>query len=526
VSATSAIARRSFSDSRKRTLAFAYFFAAVAVVTVVGYRKTYPHIEDRMKFAASFADNKAVRLFYGVPHDLLTTGGYAAWRVGGLMTIFAAMFGLLAAVRALRGEEDSGRQELVLANPVGRPDTLRGALAGVTAAVAVLWLATWVGLVVARLSVGPSAYLALAIVSCAAVFVGVGALTSQIAATRRVALEMGSAALAVALLVRVVADTSSGAGWLRWLTPLGWAEQMRAFANPRPAVVLLPLAATLVLLALSVPIALRRDIGSGLLPARDTVEPRYRLLGSPTQLALRSERASLIGWLLGVGGFAFVIGVLSNSISSAGISESLKEQLAKLGSANVTTPPGYLGFSFLFFILAVALFCCSQMAAAHREETEQRLETTFALPVGRRGWLAGRLVLAVAGAAVVGLTAGLLAWAGAASQGVNVSFGQVIGAGANTLPASLLFLGIAALAFAAVPRASAGIAYGLTTVAFVWELFGALLGAPAWTLDLSPFHHVGLVPAQSFKAGAAAAMVGIALAASLLIFERRDLTGP
>jgi hypothetical protein len=75
VSATSAIARRSFSDSRKRTLAFAYFFAAVAVVTVVGYRKTYPHIEDRMKFAASFADNKAVRLFYGVPHDLLTTGG-------------------------------------------------------------------------------------------------------------------------------------------------------------------------------------------------------------------------------------------------------------------------------------------------------------------------------------------------------------------------------------------------------------------------------------------------------------------
>jgi ABC-2 type transport system permease protein len=105
----------------------------------------------------------------------------------------------------------------------------------------------------------------------------------------------------------------------------------------------------------------------------------------------------------------------------------------------------------------------------------------------------------------------------------------VIGAGANTLPASLLFLGIAALAFAAVPRASAGIAYGLTTVAFVWELFGALLGAPAWTLDLSPFHHVGLVPAQSFKAGAAAAMVGIALAAcaaSLLIFERRDLTGP
>ena len=84
------------------------------------------------------------------------------------------------------------------------------------------------------------------------------------------------------------------------------------------------------------------------------------------------------------------------------------------------------------------------------------------------------------------------------------------------------------LAFAAAPRAGAGVAYGVVAVAFVWERFGAMLGAPAWTLDLSPFHQVGLVPAQPFKATAAAIMLALAAAAAVAatrLFERRDLTG-
>jgi ABC-2 type transport system permease protein len=47
-------------------------------------------------------------------------------------------------------------------------------------------------------------------------------------------------------------------------------------------------------------------------------------------------------------------------------------------------------------------------------------------------------------------------------------------------------------------------------------------------LDLSPFHHIGLVPQQAFRPGAAAVMLTIAVAsavAAVLLFERRDLTG-
>jgi ABC-2 type transport system permease protein len=226
--------------------------------------------------------------------------------------------------------------------------------------------------------------------------------------------------------------------------------------------------------------------------------------------------------------FAFVLGVVSESVSTAGISKSVERTIAKLGSGSILSPVGYLSFVFFLFLLAVSLFVCSQVGGVRREESDQQLETVLALPVGRVRWLAGRLVLAACGAAGVAVVSGFFTWVGAATAGVDVSLAQMLEAGANCIPVGLLFLGIAALAFAVVPRASAAIAYGLVIVTFLWQAVGSLLGAPRWMVDLTPFAHVGLVPTQSFRAGAAAVMVGIGLLAALAalgMFRRRDLLG-
>jgi ABC-2 type transport system permease protein len=329
-------------------------------------------------------------------------------------------------------------------------------------------------------------------------------------------------------VVRVIADTTSSLQWLNWVSPLGWVEETRVYAGARPAALLPSLAAALVLLAAAGAIARRRDIGSGLLPARDSAAPRMRGLSSPVGLALRGEAGSLTGWILATGFFALIIGLISTSVSSAGVSGTLQQQLRKVAAVSITQPAGYIGLCFMFFVLAVSLFCCSQIAAARHEESEDRLETMFSLPVDRSRWLMGRLALALAGALVLSLAAGIFAWAGAAAQGAGVGLASMVEAGLNCLPVSLLFLGVAALAFALAPRASAGVAYGLVAASFVWELFGSLLGAPRWIVELSPFHHVGLVPAQSLRAGDAAVMLAVAVlacAGSLWAFRRRDLIG-
>ena len=148
--AAAAYARRTFADARIRTGCFAALFVFAAYANAAGYRHSYPTAADRLAFAHTFGANKTVRLFYGTPHDLLTVGGYAAWRVGGSLSIFAAFWGLLAAVRAIRVEEESGRQELVLAGVLGRRAAYAAILAAVAAGAVILWLALTAGLSAGR----------------------------------------------------------------------------------------------------------------------------------------------------------------------------------------------------------------------------------------------------------------------------------------------------------------------------------------------------------------------------------------
>ncbi len=150
------------------------------------------------------------------------------------------------------------------------------------------------------------------------------------------------------------------------------------------------------------------------------------------------------------------------------------------------------------------------------------------MPIGRRGWLIGRLLLAFGGAVLLALVYGVLGWLGTTSQGVELSLPRMLLSGVNCLPTAVLFLGLAALAYGLVPRASTGIAYGLVIVAFLWNLFGALLGVPKWVVELTPFEHIGLVPATAFRPGSAVVMVAIgvfAAVAGVAGFRRRDRLG-
>jgi ABC-2 type transport system permease protein len=522
----SALIARGFRDARVLTIVFTYFFAVYSFVQPVGYRRVYTTHASRAAFAHSFGTNPGLRLLYGEPHNVAAVAGYTAWRVGGVLVIAAAIFGVLAAVRALRGEEDAGRTELVLAGIVSRRTVYLSAMAAIGAATLILWAAEFAGFAVGGLPVGGSAYLALATASVIPVFAGIGALASQIAPSRRIAAEISGGAVGLFFLLRVIADTVAGAGWLRWATPLGWTEEMRPFAGARPVVLLLPIVATALFLGVAARLGAARDVGSGLIRERTGASPRLWLLSSATARALRGQRDGLIAWAGGFAVFSFILGVVASSVSSSGIPASADRAIAKLGAGSVLTPSGYLALIFFFYVLGISLFACAQIGGARREEAGQQLETLLALPVGRTGWLAGRLLLAACAAAVIALLSGLLTWAGATAGGTSVPVGQMLEAGANCLPAALLFLGIAALAYAAAPRASAAISYGILVLAFLWQAVGALLGAPGWLVGLTPFAHIGLVPTEPFRATAAVVMIGIALiaaAAALAVFRHRDL---
>ncbi len=176
--------------------------------------------------------------------------------------------------------------------------------------------------------------------------------------------------------------------------------------------------------------------------------------------------------------------------------------------------------------MVVALYAASRIGGLRDEESSGRLETLLALPVARRSWMGGRLALAAGTTAALALAVGVLAWAGALVTNGGVSFADMLAAGANCIAAALLFLGLGALLFAWLPRPSSGAALALVGVAFLWELVGALVGAPWWLLTISPFHHVTQVPLVAADLRGTAVMLVLAAVAAVAAverFARRDL---
>ena len=219
--ATWRIARLRLRADRRRTLWFAALLGGLAYIQPAAYRHSYPTIADRVAFAHAFGGDRALRLLYGVPHQLLTIGGYTSWRIGHIAALIVAVWATMAAVGGLRGEEQAGRTELLLALAVSRRNVLVATLAALMVEAGALWAALLAGLLISGLALTGSVFLAVAVCWTALVFASVGAVAAQLAQTSRRALELALGCVALAFAVRVVADTVSGAGWLRWGSPLG-----------------------------------------------------------------------------------------------------------------------------------------------------------------------------------------------------------------------------------------------------------------------------------------------------------------
>lgn len=144
-------------------------------------------------------------------------------------------------------------------------------------------------------------------------FLAIGALTSQLAGTGRQANGLAAAIFAVCFLIRMVADAVSSLGWMRWISPLGWAENVHPFRGSQP-LALLPIAPLAIgAAALAVTLAGRRDVGTAIFARRKVVKTDTRLLGSPALLTIRLERSVALASIAGLGLLALIFGVVARS---------------------------------------------------------------------------------------------------------------------------------------------------------------------------------------------------------------------
>jgi ABC-2 type transport system permease protein len=507
-------------------------FGGTIAASAESYASIFPTAASRETLARTFAGNAAWAALFGPLRRLDTVSGYTAYKSFMFCVLLAAIWGFLVATKLLRGEEDAGRWELFLAGRTTRAGAAAQATIGLGVSVVAVWFPTAVLTAASGVSpkvgigVGASLFLATAFAAAAAMFMAIGLLVGELAETRHDANLVCGGLLAASYLVRMAADSSASLSWLRWVSPLGWIEELEPLTGSRP-LTFVPIVAVIVALSVAgVRIASHRDLGSSAFGIDERRRPRTLLLGGQAGLSLRLLRTGLVAWVAALGFSGLVFGLVAQAAGKAirgapGLEGAIRRLGGTIGGAAT-----YLGFVFVVAAGLVSIAVAGQVSAMRNEEASGHLGNLLVRRVARWRWLGARLAIALGLAVAASLVAGVAAWLGAATQHTGVAIADLLRAGANVIPPGVFVLGLSALAFGVRPRATIAVAYGLVVWSYAVEVVAAAFDSNHWIRDLSPLLHVAPVPAADPNVGAAIVLVLLGLVSAglgILAFGRRDL---
>jgi polyether ionophore transport system permease protein len=498
-------------------------FVATALLTTSSLDNLYPTRADRVALGATIVDNPAISAVRGNPRELDTLGGLVTFQIGVLFSVFVALISLLLVGRHTRGDEEAGRAELVLSTATGRYAPTTAALLVAAGADLLIAAGVTLGLLAYGLPVAGSLALGVWFGAVGLIFAAVAAVSAQLSPNARTASGIALAVLGASYALRAGGD--AGADALSWLSPIGWAQQTRPFADERWWPLLLLLTLTIALVALAYRLLARRDHGAGLLPERPGPRTAAPALGSPLGLALRLQRGTLIAWSLGLGLLGIVYGAVAEGIEDlVEDNDQLREIFARVGAVELVD--SFYASSLLILALIGTGFTIQSTLRARGEESAGRAAVVLATATSRASFGGSHLAVALAGS-------GLLLAVGGLGEGIGVvlSTGEpgdlprLVGASLAHLPAMWVLGGIAALVFGLAPRAVM-LVWSAFALCFFLGMFGEVLDLPGWLIGFSPFSHIPDVPATGLTLAPLIVLTLIAaalIAAGLAAFRHRDL---
>ncbi len=472
--------------------------------------------------AASMQNNAALIAMAGPARALNTVGGQVTWQATAFGAIVAGLMSMFIIGRHTRGEEESGRDELLRAAAVTGAAPMIAALLTALIANLLLGVLVSVSLILYPLAAADSIALGLGLTLVGLVFSGTALLAAQLTTTTRAMYGLCGVFIAVAYVLRAVGDVGNAA--FSWVSPIGWYQGMHAFSGLRwwPALLLLVAAAAATLSAYAV--FGMRDFGSGVFAARSGPAHAGRSLVGGPGLAWRLHRGPILGWAIGLFLTGLAYGSMGTDVADLiGESQTSRDLFVQTSGDLVD---GFYATALLLLALIASGYAISASQRPRGEEEAGRVESLLATALSRRDWLLGHVAATLLGVVVVVLAGG---W------GIGTGYALVTGdTGALVrFPVGILGYVAPVLVLSALGRLLYGLSPRLGVLAWlslafavVVMLFGDLFRLPQWLQDLSPFEHLALVPAEPFRwppVLALLAVAGLVSVAGQWAFARRDV---
>jgi ABC-2 type transport system permease protein len=485
LTATGRLTHLAWRRDRVMVPAWVLGITVITLSTASSYRNLYPTVASRLSYARAVEGSAGLLALTGKPFDLTSIGGLTAWRTTAFSATLVSILSLLLVTRHTRAEEESGRLELVSSAVVGRLAPLTAAVLITLAVNAAIAGLAALGMIGFGESVGGSIAFGLGLAITGVVFTGVAAVAAQLTESARSANGIAAFLVGAAYLLRAVGDSTS-LGWLAWLSPIGWSERIRPYAEERWWVLLPAVGVGVALTALGYWLAGQRDLGAGILASRPGTAGAAGWLRSPLALAWRLQRGSVLGWACGFAALGAVLGGVTGSVTDFADSPQVRDLLQSMGG-RTSLVDAYLATIMTVAGIVAAAYAVQAVLRLSGEENSQRAEALLATSTGRVRWALGHLAVAT-----VGSSALLLAF-GVAAGLTSGSLPGVLGAALVQLLAVWVVAALVIALFGWLPRWTAA-GWGAVLAVLALNLIGPLLHLNHWVLDLSPFTHLPPLP--------------------------------
>jgi ABC-2 type transport system permease protein len=503
------ILSKSLRDYRVPMLAWG-FGLALFMVAVVGTATPAA--------VTAFSSFARIISFLGDPYAMNTPQGYITFRyMETTLPLLLSIWPILAGARLVRGEEERGTMDVLLATSQSRARLLLEKVGAHAIALLVIAVLFALGVMAGEAALGGGhvdfvrALLAGLNLSGLAFFFGmVALLISQLTASRRAAAGWASGLLLLFLLLDITGREVSGS-WLQYLSPFYYYNLNRPLLPgfpDQPLAALLLLGLSVLCLLGSLVLFARRDMG------RSAFESQRERASDPQQ-ALRSlsraERevstraVSLqtlfadgwgsFWWLLGIVAFCTGLQFVTPGFQKA-FNQAVQQTpwLARyLSDTPTNTNAALLGTLVFAFVPALVMILALTLALKWSSDLENgRLELIFSTPNSRLGVLLERFGANI----LVVILAPVLTWLtltiGAQIINLNVDQGRLLAASFSMFPPALISVG---LVYALAGRLRYGAVLGIVTAYLVLsygqESFEGNIQFPGWLMSLSVFHLYG-----------------------------------
>lgn len=512
---------------RIRMMIWLVAILAITAITVPALEEMFPTEAERISRAAFMQSPAAI--IFGGPGYGATAGGLGPMVVSELaatLQLVAALLGLLTVIRHTRTEEESGRDEIIRANPVGRLAPLTAAVALCIAINAALIVTMSITLAAFGLGIVDSIAFAVSLGFLGVVFGGIGLVCAQLSAHARSAVGIGMALLSGFFLLRIAGNLSdTPAISLDWFSPFGWAFELRPWAGLTWWPLLLFTATACALIGIGSLLSIRRDYTSGLIAAKAGRPVASVWLRGPLSLFVRLIRGTTIPWFIGLTLTGLLLGSFVSDIEP--LIEQNPELAPVFGGATDAIAAEFVATIISYLAMAAAALGILTVARLKTEVQDGRAEVLLATSVGRIQLIATSTGVGVLTAAV-GLILGGVAFAFVVALEFSDStwVGDTILATIGQLPVPAFFAALAGAAIGLNLRLLS-LVWGWLVVSITITMFGPLLDLPSWAMRLSAFEQIDRIPLGAVDAAATSiVLLGIVVAFSIGLFgfRRRDIS--